>query len=175
MGKIKKHSPVKLIIGFIFKEEGMLKKVESILTRKFGKIDLSSEILPFEHTDYYEKEFGKNLKRKFISFKKLICPEDLPKIKIFTNKIEGKLTKNSSRLINIDPGYLDLAKLLLASAKDYKHRIYLQKGIYAEVTLFYQNKSFQIWDWTYPDYRSKEYIDIFNRIREVYANQLKNK
>lgn len=194
MGRIKKHLPVspvrnlflpfkkrsisngvKLIIGFIFKEENILNEAKAILVRRFGKIDFESQTLPFVHTDYYEKEFGEDLKRKFISFTKLVLPCDLPKIKIITNKIETKLSSGSSRLINIDPGYLDLAKLILASTKDYKHRIYLNRGIYAEVTLFYQDKTFQSWQWTYPDYKTPEYIAIFNRIRQIYAQQIKDK
>lgn len=172
MGAIKKHQPVKLVVGFIFKEEDVLNKAESFLEKRFAKIDFQSQTFPFSHTDYYEKELGKDLKRKFISFKKLISPQTLPKIKIITNKIEQKLSNGILRSINIDPGYLDLSKLILASTKDYKHRIYLAKGIYAEVTLFYQNKTFKAWEWTYPDYKTAEYIAIFNRIREIYAGQI---
>ena len=173
MGEIRSRKPVKLIIGFIFKEEATLNKVKSILQRRFGKIDFESQTLAFNHTAYYEKEFGKDLKRRFIGFKKLIIPCNLPEIKIYTNRIEKKLSNGSSRLINIDPGYLDLSKLVLASTKDYKHRIYLNKAIFAEVTLFYENKSYRPWEWTYPDYKSNEYIAIFNRIRDIYAGQIK--
>jgi hypothetical protein len=175
MGRIKKHPPVKLIIGFIFKDGVILKKSIALLKKCFGSIDFESQVLEFTHTDYYEKEFGKNLKRKFISFKRLIQPQDLPKIKIRTNAIEKKLSLASRRTINIDPGYLDLSKLILATTKDYRQRIYLNKGIYAEITLFYQDKSFRTWDWTYPDYKSVEYIAIFNQIRNIYAQQIKVK
>jgi len=163
----------KLIIGFIFKEENAPDKARPILEKAFGKIDFESQNLAFNHTAYYEKEFGKDLNRRFISFKKLISPSDLPEIKIHTNRVEKKLSSGSSRSINIDPGYLDLAKLILASTKDYKHRIYLNRGIYAEVTLFYENKSYRPWEWTYPDYKSGEYIAIFNCIRDIYARQIK--
>ncbi|MCM8800825.1 MAG: DUF4416 family protein [Candidatus Omnitrophica bacterium] len=173
MGSIHKPQLVKLITGFIFKENKVLEKAITILERHFGKIDFKSEILPFTHTDYYEKEFGKDLRRNFVSFKRLINPESLSKIKIITNRIEQKLSYKQRRLINIDPGYLNLTKLVLASTKDYKHRIYLKKGIYAEVTLFYQDKSFRYWDWTYPDYKTDAYIAIFNRIRTIYAKQIK--
>ncbi|MDD4979970.1 MAG: DUF4416 family protein [Candidatus Omnitrophica bacterium] len=175
MGKIKKHLAVKLFSGFIFKEENTLAKAESFLEKKFGRIDFESPLLPFTHTHYYEEEFGKGLKRKFVSFKKLIPPEGLPKIKIATNRIEQKLSRAGLRLINIDPGYLDMAKLVLATTKDYKHRIYLDKGIYAEITLFYEHKDFKAWEWTYPDYKTADYIAVFNRIREIYAAQIKNK
>lgn len=153
----------------------MLEEAKNILRKGFGKIDYESQALAFRHTDYYETEFGKNLKRKFISFQKLIQPQNLAKIKIATNIIEKKLSRNGLRSINIDPGYLNMAKLILASTKDYKHRIYLDKGIYVETTLFYQNKSFHFWEWTYPDYKSADYIRIFNQIREIYAKQIKTK
>lgn len=167
MGTIKKERPVKLIVGFIFGQESPLNKAKTYLERRFGRIDFESQAIPFTHTDYYENEFGKNLKRRFVSFKKLISPTDLAKIKIITNRIEKRLSRGTHRLINIDPGYLDLAKLILASTKDYKHRLYLGEGIWAEVTLFYQNKTFKPWEWTYPDYKTAEYIAIFNQIREL--------
>lgn len=175
MGKITEHAPAKLITGFIFKDESVFNKTKDILRRHFAVIDFESQTLAFTHTDYYEKEFGKNLKRKFISFKDLILPQSLPKIKIYTNKLEKRLSISGLRLINIDPGYLDLSKLVLASTKDYKHRIYLDKGIYAEVTLFYQNKSFRAWDWTYADYKTQAHLTIFNQLRQIYAEQIKSK
>jgi hypothetical protein len=173
MGSVKTHPPVKLIIGFIFKEEQIFNQAKIILKKQFGRIDFESQILPFCHTDYYEEELGKDLKRKFVSFEKLIPAQNLSKIKIISSRIEKKLTYKGLRLVNIDPGYLDLSKLVLASTKDYKHRIYLNKGIYAEVTLFYQGKNFNHWEWTYPDYKTPEYIAIFNRIRGIYAKQIK--
>jgi hypothetical protein len=173
MGKIRKRTPVKLITGFIFKNQEYIIRTKKELQKKFGKIDFESQALPFIHTDYYNKEFGADLKRSFISFKRLINPENLPQIKIFTNKVEHKLSLGNKRRVNIDPGYLDLSKLILATTKDYKHRIYLNKGIFAEVTLFYQNGSFTPWDWTYPDYKSDTYIQIFNEIRKIYIQQIK--
>jgi hypothetical protein len=173
MGKIKKRIPVKLIVGFIFKKADILNKAKAILERRFGEIDFESKTLNFSHTDYYEEELGKNLKRIFISFKKLISPEHLSKIKILTNKIEQRLASGQKRLINIDPGYLEFSKLILATTKDFRHRIYLDSGIFAEVTLFYENKSFRPWEWTYPDYKTKKYAEIFNKIRQIYAAGIK--
>lgn len=166
---------VKLIIGFIFKDEGVSDKAKIILVKRFGNIDYESEPIAFTHTDYYKEEFGDNLKRSFISFENLISPRGLAQIKNITNIIERRLSKRGSRLINIDPGYLDMAKLILASTKDYRHRIYLGKGIYAEVTLFYRGKSFMPWEWTYPDYKTADYIAIFNQIRGIYVKQIKGK
>ncbi|MDD4894559.1 MAG: DUF4416 family protein [Candidatus Omnitrophica bacterium] len=173
MGKIRAYHPVKLIIGFIFKDAEALNKAEGALKRRFGRTDYESQVLNFTQTDYYESEFGANLKRKFISFTKLIHPKYLPQIKIITNKLEEKLSgENGKRLINIDPGYLDMAKLVLASTKDYNHRIFLDKGICAEITLSYKGKSFAPWEWTYRDYKTAEYIAIFNHIRQIYSTQV---
>ena len=166
MGKIRNYNPlVKLIIGFIYKDEAIFIKSKDQLKRKFGRIDFKSDPLDFNHTAYYEKEMGVGLKRRFISFAKPISIQDLYLIKLYTNRLEGRFLNSGVRQVNIDPGYLDLAKLVLASTKDYAHRIYLRKGIFAEVTLSYRNNSFTFNDWTYPDYRSQEYIDIFNKIR----------
>jgi hypothetical protein len=173
MGIIKRYPPVKLFMGFIFAQQNYFERVIKILIRKFGPLDFESQTIDFTYTDYYEKEMGKLLKRKFVSFKKLIDAERLAKIKVFTNKIENKFAIHSKRNINIDPGYLDMAKVVLASTKDYTHRIYLEKGIFAEVTLFYQNKQFTPWPWTYPDYKTKEYRDIFERIRQIYIQQIR--
>lgn len=175
MGKIKKHPPVKLIVGFISSDEKIIHKAISYLENFFGKTDFDSPILPFIHTDYYRKEFGENLKRKFITFKKLITPDALAKIKKITNTLEQKLSTRKNRTINIDPGYLDLSKLVLATTKDYTHRIYLSRGIYAEVTLFYQHKTFKPWEWTYPDYKTPGYIALFNHIRDIYVQQKRTK
>lgn len=172
MGDIKPHLPVKLIVAFIFGREDCLLKAKQSLEKKFGRIDFESRTLSFNCTDYYEKELGRDLKRKFFSFEKLIPASSLARIKIITNKIETALSRRGMRKINIDPGYLELSKLVLASTKDYNHRLYLDKGIFAEITLNYQKGTFQPWDWTYPDYKTKEYIEIFNQIRAIYQRQI---
>ena len=173
MGSIRKPHPVKLIVGFIYKDKSILAKTESILRKNFGVIDFQSKTFAFTHTDYYNKELGTGLKRKFISFKKLILPQELAAIKVLTNSIEKRFSKNSRRMINIDPGYIDLPKLVLASAKDFSHRIYIGRGIYAEVTLSYQDKAFKWYEWTFPDYRTPEYIEIFSKIRKIYFKQVR--
>jgi hypothetical protein len=173
MGKALKPLPVKLIMGFIYREEKVFLKTFSLLEKRFGKTDFLSPPIPFTYTSYYQKEFGTNLKRKFASYHKMVDPDRLSTIKLYSNALEGKLKGHAGRLINIDPGYLDLSKLVLATTKDYNHRIYLGKGIYAEITLFYQKNTFSAWPWTYPDYRSSAYINIFNHIRQAYLNQIR--
>lgn len=169
MGKVKKYNSVKFIIGFIYQDEAIFIQARNKLLRRFGKIDFESCPLNFNCTKHYAQEMGIDLKRKFVSFSKLIPMSELYRIKLYTNRLESKFLNLTHRLINIDPGYLDKAKLILASTKDYAHRIYLRKGIFAEVTLSYKGNSFSPCDWSYPDYRTKEYIDIFNQIRCLYA------
>ncbi len=171
MGTIKKPLPVKLIAGLIYHDESFLELSKKFLVKKFGQIDFESETLNFNYTDYYSKEMGNNLLRKFISFKKLLIPEDFDRIKLYTNKIESRLSCNDKRQINIDPGYLNDAKLVLLTTKDYSHRIYLGRGIYAETTLVYKKGNFEGYDWTYPDYK-KDYINIFTDIRKIFLSQI---
>ncbi|MFH0838708.1 MAG: DUF4416 family protein [Candidatus Omnitrophota bacterium] len=174
MGTLTKHSKVNLIIGVITKNEKLLQDATKHLRRKFGAIDYQSPIIDFNFTDYYEKEMGLNLKRCFFSFKKLIAPETLCDIKLYTNGLEKKFSRSKnkpSRTINLDPGYITAAKLVLATTKDYAHRVYLAKGIFAEITMHFKNGGFQHFNWTYPDYRTQEYKDVFNRIRALYLRK----
>ncbi|MDP3142971.1 MAG: DUF4416 family protein [Candidatus Omnitrophota bacterium] len=175
MSKVHEHPPVKLVVGFISAKEKCFISAEKALIKKFGMIDFQSKVIAFNLTDYYESEFGKNLKRKFISFGRLIPEGGLSRIKIFTNGLEKKFSKNKKRRINIDPGYLTCAKLVLATTKDFNHRIFLNSGILAEVTLTYKKNGFCPFEWTYPDYRTKEYREIFKKIRVIYRRQLEEK
>jgi len=173
MGEIKPPSLVKLIVSMISAREDLFKKAKEEMEQKFGPVDFQSPLLPFTYTRYYEDEMGKNLKRKFFSFFSLIDPEEIAEVKLFTNELEQSfLYPNSKRrCINIDPGYLSSSKLVLVTTKNYAHRIYLGKGIYAEVTLRYEGKGFKPWEWTYPDYRSEAYLQIFQEIRKIYRGQ----
>jgi hypothetical protein len=175
MGQIRSHSPVKLIVGIIAAVPDLLAVVHQRLGGRFGRVDFASDLLPFDYTTYYETEMGKDLKRQFVSFEKLISAEELASAKCFSNAVECEFAMGdtASRLVNLDPGYISAAKLVLASTKDHAHRIYLQDGIYAEITLKFYRKTFQPWEWTYPDYRTSTYIDIFNHIRHIYMEQLK--
>ena len=165
----------KLFIGLIFADDRIYSLARRALEKKFGRSDFESQALPFNHTRYYQREFGENLKRRFLGFAKLQRPEKLARIKIVTNKIERRFVLNGRRRINIDPGILNLGKVILASTKDHKQRIYLGGKIFAEVTLYYQDKSFRFWECTYPDYRTPEYIQIFNSLRNIYASGVRRR
>ncbi|MFH1190618.1 MAG: DUF4416 family protein [Candidatus Omnitrophota bacterium] len=169
MGRVKKYNSVKLVFGFIYQDEAIFLQARNKIKLKFGKIDFEPPRLDFNHSDYYGKEMGDGLKRRFISFSKLISMSELYRVKLYANRLESRFSNGPNRKINIDPGYVDKAKLVLASTKDYAHRIYLRKGIFAEIALAYRGNSFSSNDWSYPDYRSKEYLDIFNQIRALYV------
>lgn len=173
MGAIRKVAKVKLIIGMIAATSDLFEKASQHLEKSSGPIDFTSEIMPFDKTSYYEKEMGRDLKRQFISFRRLVRPDKLILVKRHTNKLELKLSQHmKNRAVNLDPGYLDYGKLVLATTKDHQHRLYLGKGIFGEVTLRYTNGSFTPWEWTYPDYATPEYINIFNNIRKLYQQQV---
>lgn len=183
MGKIQFPTPVKLFIGILSTDCNFLKIAEEKLSSIFGPIDLKTipEGIPFTFSNYYDKEMGTGLKRLFLSFRKLINPENISSIKIKTNELEyviaNELKSNVVRPVNLDPGYLSSNKVLLVTTKDYSHRIYLQDGIYSEITLQYKSstsgskKGFQPMPWTYPDYQTQAYLDFFHRMREIYLNK----
>ncbi len=173
MAIISKRPPVKLFCGMIFKSEELLSNTLAKLEQRFGIVDFKSHLISFEHTSYYEKEMGGPLFKIFVSFKELIDAANISDIKIFTNEIEDGLVGVEGRQINIDPGYVTAGKVLLASAKNQQHRIYLKDGIYAEIELFYSNKKLNTLPWTYPDYTTEQYLKIFMEIRQLYGLQIK--
>ena len=118
-------------------------------------MSFKSRILDFGHSDYYKKEMGNNLKRMVIGFKNLIERDRLVEIKIFTNSLEEQFSIEGMRTVNIDPGYISGEHLVLATGKGFYHRPYLGKGVYADLTLVYQQNKFRALEWTYPDYASE--------------------
>jgi len=163
----------KIVLGIITNQPTLLKEVEELLKPEWGEIELKSEMMNFDFTDYYEKEFGKGLLRLWESFERIVEEDRLVDLKMLTNDLERQFLKDGKRRINLDPGILTLSKYILATKKDYSHRIYIRNGIYAEVTLIYKNKSFHPLEWTYPDYRKPEAIEFFNKVRELLKLQLK--
>ncbi|MBN2652495.1 MAG: DUF4416 family protein [Spirochaetales bacterium] len=173
MGKKKAFNKEKLIAGIMFLEKSDLDATFKILTRKYGKIDYVSQIYNFDFTEYYNSEMlSSNIKKIFISFDRLVNPERLSDIKIFTNKIEKKfLNSEKGRIVNIDPGLLNLGHIVLATTKPMGHRIALKKGIYGEVTMINIKKEFQPLKWTYADYQDSRIKEDFFKIREIFKKQ----
>ncbi len=178
MGQPKPPKPVKLIVSAFGQSDDLLQQSKASLSDAFGPLDFESDLLPFEHTPYYAQEYGTGLVRRIWAFQTLIDPGDLAPIKIRTNEIEWQWAMDGRRRVNLDAGYVSSAKLVLATTKNHGHRIYIghapdAQGIYAEVTLQYRDKAFRAWPWTYPDYATPEYCRLFEGIRRIYVNQIK--
>ncbi len=171
MGSPSIPKKTKLIAGLIASDPDCAEKAGAALVKKFGPLDFESAFMDFTATSYYNEELGLGLKKKILSFARLVSPEAMAGVKLTTNRIEKRFSRQGRRLVNIDPGYLELSKLVLLTTKNYSHRIYLSKGIYGEITLYYKKDTFRPLEWTYPDYRTVAYIDIFNKIRSIYKEQ----
>ena len=170
-------SPVKLFLGLLSNEPVLFQRSITELQSLYGAVDLESDTFPWEMTTYYRQEMGEHLLRKFVTFETLVSPDELAPIKVATNALELSLsggdTPTSPRRVNLDPGYVDLNKLVLASAKNQAHRIYLSQGIYAEVTLLYYRGAFHPFIYTYPDYQWPETYAFLRRAQNKYREQLR--
>jgi hypothetical protein len=177
MGDINKPDQVLPLVCAFSRHSTALDWAERRAKEYFGPIALASPRFEFHETDYYDQSMGKGIQKCFWVFNRLGDPGALTEWKILSNKWEedlaaepilAKLEKTEPRPLNIDPGYITMAKLVLASTKDYAHRIYLQKGIYAEITLFYRNAGWQKHEWTFPDYQREDYQKFFTEARNLY-------
>jgi hypothetical protein len=176
MSHPREPDPVLFFLGVTEKERGFfLREIRDFFEEELGIIAFEGPDFNFsEFTDYYEEEMGKPLWKGFYVFEKLREPEFLLDLKYLSYEIERKTsTSEGKRRVNLDPGYITLSKIVLATFKDYSHRIYLGRSIFGEVTLFYKEGTFQCFPWTYPDYRTKEVIDFFNKVRNYYKEKLR--
>ena len=173
MSRPREADYVKLVMSVIFAEGSFFRDVMQILAARFGRPDFISAPMSFEFTEYYEKEMGKSLIRRLVSYEQLIPPETLPDVKLLTNRIEDQISGEGDRRVNVDPGYLSAAHLILATGKGYTHRPYLRSGIYADLTLIFQGGAFHALPWTYPDYAGQEIMVRLRMIREKYLLTLK--
>jgi hypothetical protein len=164
--------PVKLFVGMLSGNAALFDACAHSLSVDYGPVELVSEVAPWEYSDYYRDEMGPGLLRKFLSFERLIDPGILPSVKQRTDQLESSLAVHNAagmrRTINIDPGYVTEAKVVLATTKDFSHRIYIGNRMFAEVTLRYRReiRSFVAMEHTYPDFRSAETRAWFARVRE---------
>lgn len=176
MGTVHYPAAVKLFCALLVAPTCSVSEVETAVEQTWGHIVLRSMPMSFTQTTYYTSEMGAGLTRFYVAFDPLIHSAELALAKHTAHRLEAAwCTPHGQRQVNVDPGYLDLAKVVLATTKDYTHRLYIGAGIFAEVTLRYQHKSFQPWEWTYPDYRLPETLDFFNRLRILYRMQLRQK
>ncbi len=174
MGEAGVFPPEKLIMPVLFSRREAYLEARNRLIRRFGPLDYDGAEFPFEFSHYYDKEMDGPISRVFLAFSHLVDPSTLWKIKRVCNRIEQEHAVNGGqRRVNLDPGLLDLNRLVLATTKHAGHRIALKRGIYAEITLHYRRGAYQPFDWTYPDYRTDEYQKILMEIRRIYHRQLK--
>jgi hypothetical protein len=200
--KPEEPGPVKLIVGVLYSDEGLLEKGLSLLTERYGGLDYRSPVFPFDRTDYYVPEMGCPIFRIFVSHERLIHPRDLSRIKVETNAMEEKLAVSERsggfetapvpepssdlpqrtailpevvpcRKVNFDPGYMDYDKFVLASAKYNGQKIYLDHGIWADLTLHYEKGRFDPYPWSFPDFKAGLYDAVFLEIRGRFKEQRK--
>jgi len=178
MGTVKPPPRAKLLCGLLASDPDLMREAIRRLRARFGPTDLESETWPFDRTDYYRVEMGEDIKRRFVFFEELVSVERLAEVKRLTNDAEAHicddvLCPRERRPVNIDSGYMTLSKFVLATTKDYAHRIYIDRGIFAEVTLHYAHGAWQPYPWTYPDYAADTYHAFFASAREKLKEQLR--
>lgn len=167
MGKPQFPPKALLFTGILYSNDDYYLRSLQLLSSQFGEIAMQSPPINWDFSGYYKDELGGNILRRFIFFKNLIEQDNISNIKIITNGIEDQLSSDNRRNINIDPGYLTLAKIVLASTKDYSHRIYIKDGIYAEITLIFRKDYFVPHINTYKDYQDERYLEIFMQARRL--------
>jgi len=172
MGEIRPPLPAKFFIGMLSPELSLFDACAEVLRGEYGSVDIESAVFPWDGTDYYRDEMGGAIYRKFLFLQRLLDPAALPSVKKFTNTLEDTFSLPSEgpakRRINLDPGYVTEAKVVLATTKDFSHRLYIGCGIYAEVTLRYsaKDRQFMPHELTYPDFRREDYRTLFRQARE---------
>jgi hypothetical protein len=178
MWETNQPKPVKLIVGIFAADAECLQTAVAAVIGQFGQADLVSDVWPFDKTNYYKKETGENLLRQFVSIEELIDPGELANIKHTTNRLEqelaAQLKREVPRPVNLDPGIIEPSKLVLATTKNFSHRIYIGNQMYAEVTLMYEKGTWSVQPYTYPDYRQQCYWDFFEKVRKKLLEQLKS-
>ena len=174
MSTLNPNRLAKLFFSVIFKSEDAANKTVSVITKRWGDIDFKSDPMPFCHTKYYEKEFGPDLSRIFISLSNSIYRKEIVDVKIWTDSFERQTAVKGLRMVNIDPGYVCLEQVILATGKNYTHRVYLDEGVFADLALVYEKGSFRTLQWTYPDYGEISTIEIFNKLRTMFLADLRD-
>jgi hypothetical protein len=171
MSRPKPPRPSKLICGLLFRDPEVHQQLLRAMVELFGPLDLLTEAEPFAFTTYYEREMGPGLLRQTLAFLNLVDPATLADIKLTTNTLEQRFAVPGHRNVNIDPGLLSEERLVLATGKNFTHRIYLRDGIYADLTLIYQKGGYQALPWTYPDYRTPRLLHFLAALRHKLRYQ----
>lgn len=173
MSRPRPAARAKLVIGFIVRDKALAGWVVEALGASFGPLDLVSPWLPFDFTDYYAREMGGPLYRRLLAYKHAVAQDRLPDIKHITNQIEDRAADQDRRKVNIDPGILLLERFVLATGKNFAHRVYLGRGIYADLTLIYRGGGFHTLPWTYPDYADARHQAFLRQVRRKLQRDYK--
>ncbi len=173
MSLTKTPAPVMWFMGATFSDRDALEQCLEQVKQKYGPLDYISKAINFEYTGYYRKEMGSGLLRHFISLREFGDPGELIAFKLYTNQLEAQTMSATGRRVNLDPGYLNMSHLILASCKPAPHRPYLGQGVYADLTLVYECGKFKAFPWTYPEYAEESLKSLMARLREDYKHKLK--
>ncbi|NDY41636.1 DUF4416 family protein [Dissulfurirhabdus thermomarina] len=164
--------PAKPVAGLLFRDPGWVERVRRALGEHLGAADLAGKPFPFDCTDYYEGEFGPGLSRAFVGFERLVPQDYLKDFKLLCHALERRWSEDGRRRVNIDPGLLTAERLVVATGKNYSHRVYLGEGVFADLQLVYYQGSFQPLPWTYADYKRPDVVAFWNRARSGYLGAL---
>ena len=178
MWEINRPEPVKLIFGILAADEKSLEAGRHQITEHFGDCDLVSEVWPFTQTTYYKDELGDSAIRQFVCIEELIDPGELAEIKHASNRLEMEIAESIDcglpRPVNLDPGIIEPSKLVLASTKNFSHRIYIGDSMYAELTLSYCKGKWQSFPYTFPDYKEQRYHGFLSAARDRLVEQIRS-
>lgn len=174
MGTANFPAPVKIFTAITFNSSIDIDRILNLVDSKFGTREGTLGPIPFNWTQYYSDEMGTGLLKYYILYKNHVNRDQLADLKVFTNDLESRFVRNNKRNVNIDPGYLAKDKLVLATTKDFFHRLYLGKGIYAEVTLHYRKGRYRYFSWTYPDFKEPDLHMFLEKPRASLVKYLRD-
>jgi len=174
MSRPVKPDPVKLMAAFLYRETTDMSKALGEMEARFDGADAVSDEMVFDFTEYYCREMGKPLYRRFVCFRELLDPGNLAEIKLWTNDLEHAMESDSLRRVNVDPGVLCAGSLVLATCKPAPHRPYLGSGVFADLTLMYSEGEYRPLEWTYPDYRDERVRAFMGQARELLLFELRS-
>jgi hypothetical protein len=175
MGTAREPKPAKYFVALLSADKDLLTAVENDVSSVLSEIDGRSETVSWAASNFYEKEMGPGLLRRFVACAELRSPQDLAAIKVRTQQIENayRSADSQGRRVNLDPGYLDAYKVVLASTKNASQRVYLSLGIYGEATLLYYDGAFHGLEYTYRDYLWPDTLAFLTQLRARYLTQLR--
>ena len=174
MAEVTSPQLVQLLVGVIYSAADLLRPLEECMVERIGPIECKSAVYDFDVTDYYREEMGTDLGRVFYAFRNLIDPAEIVGVKIAAELIEQAYAKGGRRRVNLDPGYMDFYKLVLASNKFLGHKVYLGKGVYADPTLYY-DRGWKPYEWGFPDFKSGRYDAFLTAVREGYKAKIRKR